>query len=308
MYVSIQFVKFTYYPKDIMGNSTLGGIMKKLLHKTIATATYWLSKMAFHIAPDKVTRFTRATGFAVQPYRLDEKQRKLQQQARGFDMEFKANKIRVLEWGEGPVVLLVHGWGGRALQMDSFVPVLLEQGFKVVAFDHKGHGESSSAFSSFLEMVKGTEMLTAHYAENLCGVVAHSIGSNATFKISEKIENKLKIVVVAPMENFPKWLEKMRKRIGIDEKLFASVIGQIETDTGLNLIEQCELDFEKIAKHDVLLVHDKFDRINKISASHAIHSKLGNSSLMETEMLGHSRILKNQAVVDRVKAHFTIVH
>jgi hypothetical protein len=54
----------------------------------------------------------------------------------------------------------------------------------------------------------------------------------------------------------------------------------------------------------VLLVHDKFDKVNKVNVSHDIHRNLHGSSLMQTEMLGHSRILGNQAVVDRVVAHF----
>ena len=61
---------------------------------------------------------------------------------------------------------------------------------------------------------------------------------------------------------------------------------------------------KKINRHDVLLVHDKFDRINKISASHEIQKNLHATSLMQTEKLGHSRILGNQEVVERVVAHF----
>ena len=289
-----------------MANPSIIGILKKQGRSILSASTWWLSKIAFHLAPNWVTRWTRETAFAVKPYRLNNKQRELQQQANSFFVDIKFNKIKVFEWGNGPVILLVHGWGGRALQMDSFVLPLLEKGYKVVAFDHKGHGESTSGFSSYLEIVSGTDLLMAHYAQDLSGVIAHSIGSNAAFKASEKFEGNLQIAVVAPMENFPNLLEKMRKRIGIYEKLFANVIGQIEADTGLNLLEQCELDFEKIGRHDVLLVHDKLDRINKISASHGLQSNLPKSVLMETEKLGHARILDNAAVVDRVVTHFAL--
>jgi hypothetical protein len=270
----------------------------------ISAAGYWLSKMAFHIAPEHLTRLMREKGFAVKPYRLSDKQRELMRQAQSSFLEFDRNKIKVFEWGSGPVILLVHGWGGRALQLDAFVPALLQRGFKVVAFDHKGHGESATRFSSYLEIVRSTDLLVAHYAQDLYGVVAHSIGSNATFKTSENFERKLKIAAVAPMENFPQWLEIMRRKIGIYEKLYANVIGQIELDTGLNLLEQCQLNFEQIGRHDVLLVHDKFDRINKISASLEIQRNLPASTLVQTEMLGHSRILDNEEVVQRVVAHF----
>ncbi len=122
----------------------------------------------------------------------------------------------------------------------------------------------------YLEIMRSTELLLVHDVQDLYGVVSHSIGSSAAFEVSEKFERDLKIAVIATMKNFPRWLEKMRRRTGIYEKLFESVIEQIEADTGLDLLEQCNLNFEKISRDAVLLVHDKFDRINEISASHAI--------------------------------------
>ena len=284
----------------------LSNVIEQKKHdRTILAATvYMLTKIAFYIAPAKMTRLMRVKGFSIKPFRLSAAQLELLQRAHSFYLEFNNNKIKVFEWGTGPVILLVHGWGGRALQLDAFISALVSKGFKVVAFDHKGHGESSSRFSSYPEFVRGTGLVAAHYADSLHGVIAHSIGSNSMFKVSEHFERKLKIAVVAPMENFLGVLEKKRKRMGVYENLFARVIRQIETESGLNLSDLTVLDYEKINKHDVLLVHDKFDRVNKVSASHEIHRNLHDSTLMQTEMLGHSRILGNQEVVDRVVAHF----
>ena len=277
---------------------------KKHDRTVLSSVTYFLTKAAFQLAPETASKVMREKGFAIKPYRLNKTQRELLSEAHSFYLEYKQNKIKVFEWGTGPIILLVHGWGGRALQLNSFVKPLVARGFRVVAFDHKGHGESSTRYSSYPEIVRGTDLLTLYYGKDLHGVIAHSIGSNSVFKVSEYFERKLKIVAVAPMENFPLWLERMRRRLGIYEKLFARVIGQIETDAELNLLEQCVFNYDKISRHEVLLVHDKLDRINKISASHEIQRHLQDSSLMETENLGHSRILGNQAVVERVVAHF----
>ena len=279
---------------------------KKHDRTILSSVIYTLSKAAFHLAPETVSKVMREKGFAIKPYRLNKAQYALLNEAHSFYLEYKQNKIKVFEWGTGPIILLVHGWGGRALQMSSFVKPLVDKGFRVVAFDHKGHGESSTSFSSYPEIVRGTDLLTLHYGKDLHGVIAHSIGSNSVFKVSEYFERKLKIVAVAPMENFPLWLERMRRRVGIYEKLFARVIGKIEADAELNLLEQCVLNYDKIRRHEVLLVHDKLDRINKISASYEIQRHLKDTSLMETENLGHSRILGNKAVVERVVAHFSL--
>jgi len=289
-----------------MKHNTYGWGQKKHARTILSASAYWLTKFAYHLAPHKVTRLVREKGFTVKPYRLSERQRELAKQAHSFFLEFNHNKIKVYEWGSGPVLLLVHGWAGRALQMDAFITPLLNRGYKVVAFDHKGHGESSSRFSSYPEIVRSTGVVAAHYADRLYGVVAHSIGSNSIFKISENIERELKIVAVAPMEKFIGWLEKMRMRIGIYENLFAQIVRQIESDSELSLGDLCVLDFEKIGRHDVLLVHDKFDRMNKISASYEIQKNLQGTQLIETEMLGHSRILSNQEVVEKIVEHFPV--
>src|SRR5262249_24762467 len=49
-------------------------------------------------------------------------------------------------WQSGPAaapaVLLVHGWGGRGVQMGAFVEPLRARGYRVVWFDQPGHGAS----------------------------------------------------------------------------------------------------------------------------------------------------------------------
>jgi hypothetical protein len=277
---------------------------KKHARTILSALAYWLSKLAYRIAPNKMARLMREKGFTVKPYRLSSQQHKLATQAHSFYLEFNQNRIRVYEWGGGPVLLLVHGWAGRALQLDAFILPLLEKGYKIVAFDHKGHGESSSRYSSYPEIARSTSLVAGHYAATLYGVVAHSIGSNASFKFSENFDRKLKIVAVAPMEKFLGWLERMRMHLGIDENLFAHVVRDIESDSGMSLGDLCVLDYEKIGRHDVLLVHDKFDRMNKISASYEIQKSLQGTQLIETEMLGHSRILNNKQVVEKIVEHF----
>jgi pimeloyl-ACP methyl ester carboxylesterase len=279
------------------------------LHKhdrTILSSTvYWLTKAAYHVAPSKTARLLRTRGFKVRPFMLSEAQHELMQQARSYFLNFNGNAIRVFEWGAGPTVLLVHGWAGRALQFEALIRALLERGYRVVAFDHKGHGDSSTRYSSFPEIVRSTELVASHYRGKLHGVIAHSMGANSIFKVCETIEQKLKVAVIAPVGDFTTMLENFRMQLGIYEKLYRHAINDIEVESGLQLSELAALNYEKITRHDILLVHDKFDRINQVSVSEQLHENLQGSELMQTEQLGHSRILGNPEVIDRVIAHLT---
>src|SRR5882724_4574089 len=51
--------------------------------------------------------------------------------------------LSVLRWGKGPLVVLVHGWNGRASQLGAFVEPLVRAGLQVVAFDAPGPGASA---------------------------------------------------------------------------------------------------------------------------------------------------------------------
>ena len=44
--------------------------------------------------------------------------------AEPFEVESLGAAVRGHVWGEGPVVYLVHGWGGRGSQLASFVEPL----------------------------------------------------------------------------------------------------------------------------------------------------------------------------------------
>jgi hypothetical protein len=44
--------------------------------------------------------------------------------------------------GDAPIVYLLHGWGGYRGQFSAFVEPLTSAGFRVVAIDALGHGDS----------------------------------------------------------------------------------------------------------------------------------------------------------------------
>ena len=53
-------------------------------------------------------------------------------------------QLHAYDWGSptDPVVLLVHGMEGRALQLGKFAPALVGRGLRVVSIDMPGHGKT----------------------------------------------------------------------------------------------------------------------------------------------------------------------
>ena len=50
--------------------------------------------------------------------------------------------LSVLRWGEGPAVLLLHGWAGRPTQFAHLIEQLVGAGYSVYALDAPAHGRS----------------------------------------------------------------------------------------------------------------------------------------------------------------------
>jgi pimeloyl-ACP methyl ester carboxylesterase len=51
-------------------------------------------------------------------------------------------------WGEGPTVLLAHGWESRRTHWSAFVPALTAAGYRAVAIDAPAHGDSPGETSN----------------------------------------------------------------------------------------------------------------------------------------------------------------
>src|SRR6201987_4563349 len=71
-------------------------------------------------------------------------------------------EIYYKDWGTGPVVTFSHGWPLNADAWDGQMLFLVENGFRVVAHDRRGHGRSSQAWS-------GNDM--NGYADDLAAVI-----------------------------------------------------------------------------------------------------------------------------------------
>jgi non-heme chloroperoxidase len=71
-------------------------------------------------------------------------------------------EIYYKDWGKGPVVTFSHGWPLNADMWDGQMLFLVQNGFRVVAHDRRGHGRSSQASS-------GNDM--NGYADDLAAVI-----------------------------------------------------------------------------------------------------------------------------------------
>jgi pimeloyl-ACP methyl ester carboxylesterase len=55
----------------------------------------------------------------------------------------EASDLFVRDWGEGPALLFLHGWGLASDSWNYVMLPLVERGFRCIAYDRRGHGRSA---------------------------------------------------------------------------------------------------------------------------------------------------------------------
>ncbi|MGK0220269.1 MAG: pimeloyl-ACP methyl ester carboxylesterase [Planctomycetota bacterium] len=219
--------------------------------------------------------------------------------AEPFHVRLGLGQLSAWRWGEGPAVLLAHGWEGRGSQLYSFVQPLVDAGYSVVAWDAPGHGDSPGRRSSVVEFADAV-WAVGRQVGDVHGVVGHSLGCAAlTHAFSEGLPVDRAVFISAPA-SLAEYSREFAELIGIDRKVLARMVASMEQRYQLHLED---LDVERMgAPEDVplLLIHDENDHEVGLECSRRIQGIWPKSRMITTQGLGHRRILRDEQVVRSV--------
>lgn len=206
--------------------------------------------------------------------------------------------LNVWSAGEGPTVLLLHGWSGQAAHLDCFIDPLLTAGFRVVAFDAPGHGASAGKMTNIVECI-GATLQVARSAGPIHGMIAHSFGTAlATFAVKYGVEVD-RMVFLAPPLSITAQSHSIGELIGLPRRVSDLVQRRVERRLH---IKWEDFDTDKaVADSDVplLVVHDQEDRKVSWRDGEAIARAAKNGRLVTTSGLGHRMILRDERVIDQ---------
>ncbi len=218
----------------------------------------------------------------------------------------RGRRIATWSWGvpDRPAVLLVHGWGGNAAQMQAFVPALLAEGLRVVAFDHPAHGLSEGTLTGLPDLADAiTEVAWEH--GRMRAIVAHSLGGPATaLALAQGLPAERAVLIAAPSDlvghsrRFARWH-------WLPESVRGAMQAAIEERFG---VRWAELEVARVAPRldaGALLVHDRDDRVVPWAQGRTLARHWPGARFLLTAGLGHGRILQDTAVV-RAVADFVV--
>lgn len=205
--------------------------------------------------------------------------------------------MRAWSWGEGPTVLLVHGWNGRATQLGGFVAPLLSRGYRVVAFDAFGHGDSPGRHLSLPELATCIRDV-AEELGRVHGIVAHSMGGAATtLALSQGLAVE-RAVFISPPSDPREFLTFFSSAIGISDAVRSRVKANVERRLGMSMEDMQATVHAPSMRTPLLVIHDRRDKEVPFEVGRNVAEAWPGAELVATDGLGHQRILRDAAVTN----------
>ena len=203
----------------------------------------------------------------------------------------------------GPVVLLLHGWGGHAGQMLALAQSLAGQGLRPVLLEMPAHGRSGGSMSNLPQFARAIDYVAARLQQqghSLRAVVAHSLAANAAAFTASRGLPVERLVLLAPPASPRDYTRLFGHVFGLSEATRAAMQQRIEAREGV-LMPQLEPDaVGPRIRIPTLIVHDHEDRINRFADGQAYVRAVRGAELLATQGLGHRKILKDAAVLGKV--------
>jgi len=216
-------------------------------------------------------------------------------------VELGGVRLPVWSWGDGPPVLLVHGWEGRGSQMGAFAGPLAAAGLRAIAYDAPGHGETPGRLSSMPALIDAVGAVAAA-AGPLAGVVAHSAGAAATAVALRRglfAAEPEAAVFVAPGADPGRFLGVAAGWLGLPPEIARRTQRRIEGRFGIRFEDLRTPSFAAELGRPLLVVHDRGDREVPWEEGSRIAAAWPGARLVTTRGLGHRRILRDPEVVER---------
>lgn len=272
-------------------------IQVKLLRLLVAGPGKWIPSLASYWA----YHFWTSTFRFTEPARETVWREK---SARSF-INLNDQRICIYQWGQGPVILLVHGWNGRATQMAAFAEPLVSAGYKVIGFDAPAHGCSDGKQTNILEVCDVMTNLSESFGP-VHGIIAHSFGVPCSvLALNENWINANKIVCISSPVSVNWLLEMYCQILGCPAVVKKSIKRRIENQFGETIWQRLQTDqMAKSLACPALIIHDQDDHEIPWEHGQELSKLWPDSNFLLTKNLGHRRILHNKHVIQQVVDFF----
>lgn len=215
-----------------------------------------------------------------------------------FSVRHDGGTLAAWSFGQGPAVLLVHGWEGHAGQLAAFVAPLVASGHRVIAFDLPAHGGSSGEETDLFRSAAAIRAV-AEVVGGVRAVIGHSFGGAATsIAIGAGLPSERAVLLASSSEG-TLFARRAAELLGLSGARATGMIMEIGAIAGRPL-EQARVALHvAAARTPALLLHDPADAEVPIQQAEEIAAAWPGARLETVSGVGHRRILRSPEIVRR---------
>ncbi|MGH8383682.1 alpha/beta hydrolase [Pseudomonas sp.] len=207
--------------------------------------------------------------------------------------------LSALRWGQGPTVLLMHGWEGRPTQFAHLIDTLVQSGYTAVALEGPAHGHSPGHQAHVVLFARALLEAAAELPP-LHAVIGHSMGgSSVMLALQWGLRAEMAVSVAAPAQLLGV-LRSFAHRLGMPARARAAFVRQIERDVGIPIARLDVSGYQ--LEIPALIVHAEDDNLVPASEAQAIHQAWFDSRLLLLPEGGHQRVLADPQLIEGVMA------
>ncbi len=264
------------------------------------------AKQAFNL-------FQKPTKRAYKPNEID-----FYNKAKHYKLDYQEESLDVYELGSEnkKLVFIVHGWGSNLGRLSKIAFRLEKEGYRVVGMNFPAHGNSkltktNMVFSknAFVNLVKRTfkENGSMNQQQEF-SIVSHSFGSSVSALAMKEMGLKVKRLIFLTSANKTSELFlDYKKMINLSDNAFDILLKMSKEKVNLDFMKLNIQDVLADVKYEKLLViHDRFDKMLPYHFATEIVENTRNSELMTLENKGHSGMLFEEVVINRVVSFISL--
>lgn len=229
-------------------------------------------------------------------------QRSLREQAQTTHLTHSSGTVAVYSWGDGPAVLMVHGWGARATHMGKLIKPLVAAGFRVVSFDAPGHGESSGRTTDLVQFASAIAAV-AKFAGPIHTLLAHSFGvAMALYARHDWGIDVQRQILISSFDHCKWFTEAFAGYVGLKPEVMARA-RQLMVDRYDGKLDWEQLSVVEMLRRTcepTLILHDVDDQEIPFQHSLSLLQAAPLAQFHSTSGCGHHRLLGNSTVIERV--------
>lgn len=222
-----------------------------------------------------------------------------------YQLEIAGRELVVSAWGQGPLVVMMHGWSGSGTQFRNFIPALVDAGYQVAVFDAPAHGQNSGRQTHVMAFVD-TLIAIQQKFESIDTLIAHSLGGMAATLAMRRGLQVRRLVLLAPHLDgemlLDTYAQLLKLRPGLIQR-FRELVRErmdrlLQAEDSHQLLKlEALLDGEHT---DGMLVFDQADSEIPIEHFEEIARLWVSAKTIRTHGLGHHRLLKDKQVIGQV--------